>query len=422
MVHWFTTDGNSLSVVKARLSAPVAIATLLVIASAGTRWSQAREPDAGAVAGAPATAKSPLEGKHVEGKLTVRQESFGKSPGGNEETLFTCRNAQGCELQLTTYGARIVSLTVPDKDGKLANVVLGFDSLAAYVAHKSFFGCTTGRFANRIAGGRFELDGKPYTLAINGAPNSLHGGLVGFDRRHWNAKPIESQDAVGVEFTYRSPDGEEGYPGNLDVKVVYTWSNDNVLTIDYSASTDAKTIINLTNHAYWNLGGVAGGKPIEGTILDEELVLAASRYLPTDATSIPTGELAPVKGTVMDFTTPHRIGERIETLKQPPSTTKGYDHCYVLDSQDGKLALAARVSDPKSGRIMEVLTTEPGIQLYCGNFLVGDEASGGFHQHDALCLETQHYPDAPNRPNFPTTTLKPRETYRQQTVHRFSVK
>jgi aldose 1-epimerase len=352
----------------------------------------------------------------------VRQESFGKTPDGSEETLFTCRTAKGCELQLTTYGARIVSLTVPDRDGKLANVVLGFDSLDAYVAHKAFFGCTTGRFANRIAGGRFQLDGKTYTLATNNGPNSLHGGLVGFDRRHWTAKPIETADSVGVEFSYRSPDGEEGYPGNLDVKVLYMWSNDNTLTIDYTASTDKSTIVNLTNHAYWNLGGVAAGKPIHGTILDELLTLTAGRYLPTDATSIPTGELAPVKGTVMDFTSPHRIGERIETLKKPPSTTKGYDHCYVLDAQDGKLALAARVADPKTGRTMEVFTTEPGIQLYTGNFLEGDKASGGFHQHDALCLETQHYPDAPNQSTFPTTVLKPRETYRQQTVHKFSAK
>ncbi len=325
-------------------------------------------------------------------------------------------------MRLTTYGARIVSLTVPDRDGKLANVVLGFDSLAPYVAHKSYFGCTTGRFANRIAKGRFQLDGKSYALAANNGPNSLHGGLVGFDRRHWDAKPLERADAAGVEFSYRSPDAEEGYPGNLDVKVAYTWSNDNQLTIDYAATTDKATILNLTNHAYWNLGGIAAGKPMHGTILDEQLTILAGRYLPTDADSIPTGELAPVKGTIMDFTTPHRIGERIEALKQPPSTTKGYDHCYVLDAQDGKLALAARVADPNSGRTMEVLTTEPGIQLYCGNFLEGDTASGGFHQHDALCLETQHYPDAPNRPSFPTTVLLSSQSYRQQTVHKFSAK
>ncbi len=350
------------------------------------------------------------------------QESFGKTPAGSEETLFVCRNAQGCEVRLTSYGARIVAVTVPDREGKLANVTLGFDTLAGYVAHKSFFGCTTGRFANRIAKGRFELDGKSYQLALNNGPNSLHGGLVGFDRKHWEAKPFERADASGVEFSYRSPDGEEGYPGNLDVAVVYTWTNDNSLSLEYRATTDAATIVNLTNHAYWNLGGVAAGKPIYGPILDEELTLVATRYLPTDATSIPTGELAPVKGTVMDFTTPHRIGERIDALKQPPSNTKGYDHCYVLDAQEGKLALAARVSDPKSGRIMEVLTTEPGIQLYCGNFLEGDEPSGGFHQHDALCLETQHYPDAPHRPEFPSTVLKPGATFRQQTVHRFSAK
>ncbi len=315
-----------------------------------------------------------------------------------------------------------MALTVPDREGKLANVVLGFDTLAGYVNHKAFFGCTTGRYANRVAKGQFELDSKAYKLALNNGPNSLHGGLVGFDRRHWNAKPIEGAKSSGVEFRYRSPDGEEGYPGNLDVTVVYTWSDDNSLSIEYGATTDAATIVNLTNHAYWNLGGVAGGKPIHGSILDEELTILAGRYLPTDTGSIPTGQLAPVKDTVMDFTTPHRIGERIDALKQPPSTTKGYDHCYVLDAQDGKLALAARVFDPKSGRVMEVLTTEPGIQLYCGNFLDGEAASGGFHQHDALCLEAQHYPDAPNKPEFPATVLRPGVTYRQQTVHRFSAK
>ncbi len=389
----------------------LSLTALAAAAAIAFRVSSADEPGNAKVAG-----NLTQEGN------TVRQQSLGKTPEGIEEALFSCRNAQGCELGLTTYGARLVSLTVPDRDGKLANVALGFDTLEPYLAHKAYFGCTTGRFANRIAQASFELDGQQYKLAANNGQVSLHGGLVGFDRRHWNAKPIEGSGGVGVEFTYRSPDGEEGYPGNLDVKVTYLWSDANELSIDYTATTDKPTILNLTNHAYWNLGGVAGGKPLQGTILDEELTLAASRYLPTDAASIPTGEVASVEGTPLDFTKPHRIGERIEALKKPPSTTKGYDLCYVLDNSSGKLALAARVSDPKTGRIMEVLTTEPAIQLYCGNFLEGDAASGGFHQHDALCLEAQHYPDSPHHANFPTAVLKPGETYRQRTVHKFSVK
>ena len=233
---------------------------------------------------------------------------------------------------------------------------------------------------------------------------------------------IERPDAAGVEFSYRSPDGEEGYPGTLDTRVTYLWSNDNQLTIDYEAQTDKNTILNLTNHGYWNLGGVADGKPIVGGILDHELRAAADQYLPTDSGSIPTGQLAPLRGTAMDFTEPHKLGERIAKLKEPPSTTKGYDHCYVLRGPAGKLTMAARIAEPRSGRVMEVWTTEPGLQLYTGNFLVGDTASGGYQQHDAFCLEAQHFPDSPNRPEFPTTVLKPGQTYKQTTVHKFSVK
>jgi len=373
---------------------------------------------------------TPIEEKPIpEGNPTVRQQPFGKTPDGTEQTLFTCTNRNGCEMKVTTYGARLVSLTVPDRNGKLENVVLGFDTLEPYLAHKMFFGCTTGRFANRIAKGQFELDGKKYQLATNNGPNHLHGGLLGLDRKTWIGKPITGPNYVGVEFTYDSPDGEEGYPGKLSLNVSYTWANDDVLVMGYTAKTDKPTIVNLTNHTYWNLGGVAGGKPVHGTILDEELTIAADKYLPADDTSIPSGELAPVKGTVMDFTTPHRIGERIDSLKKPPSTTKGYDHCYVLrdwKQQDRgsvlQTPLAALVTDPKSGRSMEILTSEPGIQLYTGNFLEGDEKSGGFNQHDAICLETQHYPDSPNKPAFPTTVLKPREMLHSSTMHKFSAK
>ena len=365
--------------------------------------------------------------------MSVRQQPFGKTPDGTEQTLFTCTNRNGCEMKVTTYGARLVSLTVPDRDGKLENVVLGFDTLEPYLAHKMFFGCTTGRFANRIAKGQFELEGKKYQLATNNGPNHLHGGLLGLDRKTWIGKPIESHRGVGVEFTYDSPDGEEDYPGKLSLKVLYVLdelrSDTNSLSIHYTATTDKTTIVNLTNHTYWNLGGVTGGKPVHGSILDEELTIDADKFLPADDTSIPNGDLAPVKGTVMDFTTPRRIGDRIDALKKPPSTTKGYDHCYVLRDwkppKPGEPQVfrgAARVTDPKSGRIMDISTSEPGIQLYTGNFLEGDEKSGGFNQHDALCLETQHYPDSPNKPAFPTTVLKPGETFRSITVHSFSAK
>jgi aldose 1-epimerase len=244
----------------------------------------------------------------------------------------------------------------------------------------------------------------------------LHGGNVGFDMVNWSALEIPFGNSVGVEFKYKSKDGEEGYPGNLDVSVLYSLNDANELRIDYSATTDKATVVNLTNHAYWNLGGAGSGD-----ILKHELTLNADKWIPTDDTSIPTGELAPVKGTAMDFTTPHAIGERIAELKKPPHTTKGYDHCFVLRGQSGKLELAAKVKDPTSGRVMEILTTEPGIQLYCGNFLDGSAAGNGYKQHEAFCLETQHYPDSPNQPSFPSTTLKPGETFRSQTVHKFGV-
>jgi len=347
--------------------------------------------------------------------VSVTEQPFGQTPDGTKHVLLTVTNAAGNELKLTTYGARILSLTVPDRQGKRANVNLGFDSLPPYLTHKCFLGTTTGRYANRIAKGKFTLDGKNYSLAVNDGPNALHGGLQGFDKRYWNYKPVSTAEGSGVEFTLHSPDGDQGYPGAMDVRVTYTWSNDNALAIEYLATTDKPTIVNLTNHAYWNLSG-------RGSILDEMLYIAADEYLPTDATSIPLGKPAPVKGTVMDFTTQHAMGERIGELKKPPYTTIGYDHCYVLRGPAGKLTLAARVEDPHSGRTMEVLTTEPGVQLYCGNFLKGDEASGGFSQHEGLCLETQHFPDSPNQPAFPSTVLRPGQEYRQTTVHRFGVK
>src|SRR5262249_34952971 len=291
---------------------------------------------------------------------------------------------------------------------------LGFPSLDGYLQRHPYFGSAVGRYANRIAGGKFTLDGKTYTLAVNNGPNHLHGGKKGYDAVLWKTEPVSTPDYVGVRFRYTSPDGEEGFPGKLDITVTYTLTNTNTLTIDYAATTDKPTIVALTNHTYWNLAGAGNGD-----ILKHELTVAADRYLPIDDTSIPTGELAPVKGTPFDFTQPHAIGERIGELKQEPHKTKGYDHCFVLRGQKGTLELAARVKEPTSGRVMEVLTTEPGVQLYCGNFLDGSPGGGGFKQHEGFCLETQHYPDSPNRSAFPSTVLRPGETYRTTTEHRF---
>lgn len=365
---------------------------------------------------APENTAPTTEKPETNAVMKIEKSPFGKTAEGQEATLYTCVNANGLKLAMTDYGATVVSLETPDRDGKLANITLGFPSLDGYLQRHPYFGSTVGRYGNRIAGGKFSLDDKPYTLATNNGPNHLHGGKKGFDALVWQAEPVQTADGVGVKFTLRSPDGDEGYPGNLDVVVNYTLTNTNELKIEYEAKTDAPTVVNLTNHCYWNLGGAGSGK-----ILDHELMLAADKYLPIDATSIPTGELAAVADTPLDFTKPTKIGARIEALKQPPHETKGYDHCFSLRGQEGKLELAARVKDPASGRVMEILTTEPGIQLYTGNFLDGTEGGNKYQQHDAFCLETQHYPDSPNRPEFPTTRLNPGQTLRSTTVHRFSV-
>lgn len=348
--------------------------------------------------------------------MSITKTAFGKTKDGTEVSLFTCTNKNGLVLKVMTYGATVVSMETPDKAGKLANIQLGFPTLEGYLQRHPYFGSTVGRYGNRIAKGKFSIAGKEYTLATNNGPNHLHGGLKGFDAVVWNAEELKTADSVGVKFTYKSKDGEEGYPGNLDVTVVYSLTNSNEMKIDYTATTDKATVVNLTNHCYWNLGGAGSGD-----ILKTQLTLHADKYLPIDAGSIPTGELAPVKGTAMDFTTPHAIGERIGELKKEPHQTKGYDHCYVLRGQEGKLVLAARAKDPASGRVMEISTTEPAIQLYCGNFLDGSPGGNGFKQHEAFCLETQHFPDSPNQSKFPSTLLKPGETCRSTTVHKFSV-
>lgn len=351
--------------------------------------------------------------------MTHQLSDFGKTNDGQAVTLHTLTNENGIRIKLMDYGATLVSVETPDKNGKLANITLRFPTLKGYLSRHPYFGSTVGRFANRIAGGKFTIDGKTYSLATNNGTHHLHGGLKGYDAVVWKLAEIKnSTEAASLKFTHASLDGDEGYPGKLELSVTYTLFNKNKdeLRIDYSATTDKATVVNLTNHTYWNLAGAGSGD-----ILKHELTLNADKYLPTDDTSIPTGVLAPVKGTPFDFTSVHAIGERIGELKKDPHKTKGYDHCFVLRGQNGKLELAARVKDPASGRVMEVHTTEPGVQLYCANFLDGGAGGGGFQQHDAFCLETQHYPDSPNQPEFPTTLLKPGQTFKSTTLHRFSV-
>ena len=348
--------------------------------------------------------------------MSIEKAPFGKTDEGQEIDLYTCTNENGLAAKMMTYGAIIVSLETPDREGKMANINLGFDKLDGYLPRHPYFGSTVGRFCNRIAKGKFTLDDQEYTLATNNDPNHLHGGEAGFDKHVWRAEEVKTDEAVGVKFTRRSPDGEEGYPGNLDVTVVYTLTNADELKVEFAATSDKATPINLTNHNYWNLAGAGSG-----TIEEHELQIEADKYLPVDGTLIPTGELADVNDTPVDFTTSHKIGERLKQIKADPV---GYDHCFALRSQDGSLALAARVREPSSGRVMEVWTTQPGIQFYTGNFLDGSEGGeggGGFKQYGAFCLETQHYPDSPNQPEFPSTILKPGEKYEQTTLHRFLV-
>jgi aldose 1-epimerase len=342
----------------------------------------------------------------------VTARDFGKTADGTPTTLFTASNRSGMTIQVTDYGARLVSLMVADRQGRFANVTLGFDSAEKYNEHTAYMGCTTGRYANRIAKGRFTLEGREYRLAINNGDNHLHGGRKGFDRHVWKGEALRGNAGPAVRFTLRSPDGDEGYPGNLDVTVTYTLTEENELRIDYRATTDKPTVLNLTNHAYWNLAG-------RGDILGHRLTIAADHFLPVDDGLIPTGKLAPVAGTPMDFTEPFEIGARIAETKKGVPPPGGYDHCYVLREKSGKLAFCARVDEPASGRRMDVWTTEPAVQLYTGNFLDGSQTNGGFAQHAAFCLETQHYPDSPNQPGFPLTVLKPGQTNTQTTTYKF---
>jgi aldose 1-epimerase len=344
----------------------------------------------------------------------VKQESYGKMPDGTQVDRYTLTNANGMEAGIITYGGALVKLTAPDKSGKFADVVLAMDDLDGMRKQDAFFGALIGRYGNRIGNAQFKLDGQIFKLPANNGPNTLHGGPEGFDKKVWAAQKGSAADGPSLELTYTSKDGEMGFPGNLTAKVVYTLTNNNTLRIDYTATTDKTTVVNLTNHAYWNLAG-------EGDILGHEVMIAADRFTPVDDGLIPTGELKPVKGTPFDFTTATAIGARINQNDQQLKYGKGYDHNWVLNKNDASMTKAAEVRDPKSGRVMEVWTTEPGLQFYTGNFLNGSLKSKGrsFDLRSAFCMETQHFPDSPNRPEFPSTTLKPGQTYHTTSEYRF---
>ena len=347
----------------------------------------------------------------------VRRAPFGKMPDGGAVEQFTLTNRQGVELKAINYGGIITSLRVPDRDGKFADIVLGFDRLEDYLKEHPFFGAIIGRYGNRIAKGQFSLDGQTYKLAVNNGPNHLHGGNKGFDKVLWTAEPAAGRNAV--TFSRPSPDGEEGYPGNLRVQVTYTLTDKNELIVDYRATTDKATPVNLTQHSYFNLAGQASGD-----ILGHELMLNADRFTPVDDTLIPTGDLAPVAGTPFDFRKLTAIGARINGESAQLTNGKGYDHNWVLNRTGNGLQLAARVLEPKSGRTLEIATTEPGIQFYSGNFLDGTLTGkqGAVYRHrTGFCLETQHFPDSPNQPKFPSTTLRPGSEYKTTTVFTFGV-
>lgn len=354
-------------------------------------------------------------------KPGIEKSLFGALPDGQTADLYTLRNANGMTVQITNFGGAITSWTAPNKSGKYEDIVLGCDSLSGYLRGTPFFGALIGRYGNRIAKGKFTLDSTTYTLATNNDPNHLHGGIKGFDKVLWTATPTNGETPM-LKLTYLAKDGEEGYPGNLSVEVIYTLLKDNALSIQYSATTDKPTVVNLTNHAYFNLANAG-----KGDILQHELMLNAGAFLPVDSTLIPTGELRPVKGTVFDFTQPTTIGARINDKNDiQVKYGLGYDHCWVLNKTQAKTAeLVATLYEPGSGRLMEVLTTEPAIQFYSGNFLDGKVIGKGnvpYQLRSGLCLETQHYPDSPNQPAFPSTVLRPGEKYQTTTVYRFLVK
>lgn len=352
-------------------------------------------------------------------KVTVTRVPFGVLANGDSVHVFTLTNANGIELRALDYGGIIQSLRTPDRAGKLGDIVLGFDSLDQYVKLSPYFGAIVGRYANRIAKGTFSLDGTTYHLAINNGPNALHGGLVGFDKVVWHAQPFSTDSSAGVVWTHTSPDGDQGYPGTLQLRVTYTLTNANRLEIDYQATTDKPTIINLTNHSYFNLAGAGSGD-----VLQQLMQINADSVTPVDSTLIPTGTLAAVAGTPLDFRTPTPIGAHIADANLQLKFAGGYDFNYVLNRTDTtSLVHAARAEDPASGRTVDVFTTQPGLQFYTGNFLDGSFAGkGGTYIHrGAFTFETQHYPDSPNHPNFPSVVLRPGQTFNSQTVFAFGV-
>jgi len=355
--------------------------------------------------------------KSKESYMTkIEERNWGQTMEGTPIKLFILTNSKGMVAKIATFGAILTELRVADRNGKAGNIVLGFDGPAQYLKGHPFFGAIAGRVGNRIAKGQFTLDGQEYKLAVNNGPNHLHGGLAGFDKVVWSAKPVNlNANEASVQFSYLSRDGEEGYPGNLNVTVTYTVTENNELRIDYSAKTDKPTPINLTNHSYFNLAE-------SESVLDHELMISADLYTVTDDTLIPTGQIAPVKGTPFDFTTPTKIGARFDELKRKPI---GYDDNYVLRSGGKSLALAAKAYEPTTGRVMEVLTTEPGVQFYTGNFLDGSLTGHDgvvYKQHSGFCLETQHFPDSVNHPEFPSTILRPGQTYKSTTIFKFDAR
>jgi aldose 1-epimerase len=352
--------------------------------------------------------------------MKIESKPYGALPDGQTVQLFVLENGKGMKAEITNYGGIVTSLYIPDRNGAIVDVVLGYDHLSDYLKSSPYFGSLVGRFGNRIAGAKFTLDGVAYKLAVNNGPNHLHGGLVGFDKVVWGAEPVKTASAVGLKLTYLSKDGEEGYPGNLNATVTYWLTASNELKIEYQAQTNKATIVNLTHHGYFNLAGQG-----QGDILNHEMMINAGRFTPVNTDLIPIGELRPVKDSPMDFTTPWTIGARINADDEQVRCGGGYDHNFVLNHTSGELGLAARVSEPSSGRVMEVYTTEPGLQFYTGNFLDGTLTGKGgkiYKKRYGFCLESQHFPDSPNQPDYPSVVLRPGQTYRQTTIYKFLAK
>lgn len=353
-------------------------------------------------------------------EMRILKETFGEFEGAKVD-IYTLKNANQVEIRITNYGGIVTSIRLPDRDGQFDDVALGYDNLQDYVDNNPYFGCIVGRYGNRIGNAKFTLGEKEYTLAKNDGENSLHGGIKGFDKVLWDAEPVVGEGKQSLKLTYLSKDGEEGFPGNLNITVTYTLTDDNSFIIDYLATTDQRTIVNLTNHTYWNLAGEGSGD-----ILKHELMLNADSFTPVDQDLITTGEIRSVENTPMDFTKPTAIGDRIDSDDEQLKFGKGYDHNWVLNSGEGDaLKRAATVYEPVSGRFMEIFTTEPGIQFYSGNFLDGSitgKSGRAYGFRNGFCLETQHFPDSPNKPEFPSVELSPGETYKTSTVHKFSIK